>query len=90
MAQPVVAVTVAVGRNVQDVVGISIIVVGNPGSAVCRAAMSMGFAATSVLFLSVLQSRLRGQCLGIPATHQDSRATTAVKDFMLASGKSNV
>lgn len=50
----------------------------------------MGFAATSVLFLSVLYSRFHKQCLGTPATHQDSRATTAVKDFMLAGGKSNV
>lgn len=50
VGQPVVAVIVAVGRNVQSGVGISIIVVGY-----CRAATSIGFAATSVLLLSILR-----------------------------------
>lgn len=85
VGQPVVAVTVAVGRNVQSGVGISIIVVGY-----CRAATSIGFAAASVLLLLVLRSRAGNWNYLEPSAHQDSRATTAVKDFMLASGKSIV
>lgn len=57
MGHPVVAVTVAVGRNVHDsasVVGISISIVVKEG--VCRAATSMGFAATSALVYSVFRS----------------------------------
>jgi hypothetical protein len=51
----------------------------------------MGFAATSVLFfLSVLGSWPSYTSLGAGSAHLDSKATTAVKDFMLVSSRRKV